>query len=428
MSRTLPLALTVLLSLSALPAEARAQDTPKPESPLTLLDARKGFETKIVREAKDPEPLVDPPEQLFLKVEYKTELGPMSAYLGQAPRGGGKHPAIIWITGGFPPGGIGSSAWERLSPENDQSAKQYRYEGLVMMYPALRGSFGNPGQQETLFGEVDDVLAAAAYLRQVPYVDPERIYLGGHSTGGTLALLVAAAGGPFKAAFSFGPTDEIAGYGPGVATFDPEDEKENRLRSPVHFLGGIRSETYVIEGAGGNTRALAALAAADKNDHVHVMGVEGADHFDVLAPVNELIAERIAKLGKDEKVALTEKDVQGRFDEAQAAQREAGDLEVLAAARRAGFDLTQPHTVEHHFYAWERAPLEAAAKAAQAAGFTTDEIGEYEDEDGDTYYALTASKQIVLRDLDAVFGASAACEGIGRKHGVIYDGWAASRE
>ena len=43
-------------------------------------------------------------------------------------------------------------------------------------------------------------------------------------------------------------------------------------------------------------------------------------------------------------------------------------------------------------------------------------------------HALTASKQIVLRDLDAVFGASAACEGIGRKHGVIYDGWAASRE
>jgi hypothetical protein len=121
----------------------------------SLLDARKGFTTKLSRTETDEEPLEPPPEGLFALVTYQTPIGEMSAYLGQAPEAGGKHPAIVWITGGFPPGGIDSDAWEAVSSENDQSAKAYRQAGLVMMYPTVRGSFGNPGKQETFYGEVD---------------------------------------------------------------------------------------------------------------------------------------------------------------------------------------------------------------------------------------------------------------------------------
>ena len=78
-----------------------------------------------------------------------------------------------------------------------------------MMYPSLRGGNNNPGHMESFFGEVDDVLAARALLAKLPYVDPERIYLGGHSTGGTLALLVAECSGAFRGVFAFGPV-----YGP----------------------------------------------------------------------------------------------------------------------------------------------------------------------------------------------------------------------
>jgi dienelactone hydrolase len=56
------------------------------------------------------------------------------------------------------------------------------------MQPALRGSNGNPGRNECLF---DVVIAAARFLRERPDVDPTGVYLGGHSTGGTLALLAA---------------------------------------------------------------------------------------------------------------------------------------------------------------------------------------------------------------------------------------------
>ena len=37
------------------------------------------------------------------------------------------------------------------------------------------------------------------FLAAQPYVDPARIYLGGHSTGGTLALLVAECSETFRA-------------------------------------------------------------------------------------------------------------------------------------------------------------------------------------------------------------------------------------
>ena len=53
------------------------------------------------------------------------------------------------------------------------------------------GRTRSPGRVEFCAGEVDDVLAAARFLATQPYVDTNRIYLGGHSTGGTLALLVS---------------------------------------------------------------------------------------------------------------------------------------------------------------------------------------------------------------------------------------------
>ena len=165
----------------------------------SLLEAREGFKTKIIKEVREAEYPLDPPKGTVSKIQYQTELGPMSAYISAKPEGNQKLPAIIWITGGFPAGGIGEYAWEPSSKSNDQSAKVYREKGIVMMYPSFRGADGNIGLQEGFYGEVNDVLSALEYIKKLDYVDNDNIYLGGHSTGGTLALLVAQATDEFKA-------------------------------------------------------------------------------------------------------------------------------------------------------------------------------------------------------------------------------------
>lgn len=258
----------------------------------SLIDARKGFQTLIVDKQSDNGPLPAPPIEIFETVKFETPLGKMSAYLSKPDDPTQKHPAIIWKFGGFG-NGIGETAWEQQPKNNDQSASVFREHGIVMMYPALRGGNDNPGFNECFFGEVDDILAAADYLAKQDFVDPDRIYLGGHSTGGTLVLLCAAASDQFRAVFAFGPVDNIRGYGADMLPFDTANRNELRLRNPVNWLHNINNPTFVIEGSNGNASSLRTLESNSRNPNLSFHVVPNADHFEALGPVNELLAKKI---------------------------------------------------------------------------------------------------------------------------------------
>ena len=214
-----------------------------------ILEARQGFTTKLLREERIGEAPEEPPTSSKLKlVQYPAPLGQNADYLSADPDDGKKHPAIIWLVGGFS-NSIGAIAWTPGPASNDQSASGFRDHGILMMYPSLRGGNTNPGHLETFLGEIDDVLAAAKYLASLDYVDPKRIYLGGHSTGGTLALLVAAASEDrFRAVFSLGPVEDVTGYGDDVLPFELSNPKEARLRAPQKWLKDIQCPTFVFEG------------------------------------------------------------------------------------------------------------------------------------------------------------------------------------
>ena len=113
------------------------------------------------------------------------------------------------------------------------------------MLPALRGCNENRGSREYFLGEVDDVLAALDFLARRPDVDPEQVYLGGHSTGATLALLTAASNPPIKGVFAFGPIDDVRRYLPTNIALDRASGMELELRSPVTFVGAISSQCSV---------------------------------------------------------------------------------------------------------------------------------------------------------------------------------------
>ncbi len=259
----------------------------------TLLEAKRGFQTQVVRQEDDREAVVAPPKGLFNLVEYKSPVGMLPAYLTPPTKDGKKHPAIIWITGGDS-NSIGE-AWGPDDPQNDQSARAFRQAGVVMLFPALRGGNTTTSRKESFFGEVDDVLAAADFLAKQPHVDPKRIFLGGHSTGGTLVLLVAESSNRFRAVFCFGPVSDVSGYGGQYLTCALTDQ-ELRLRSPGNWLHGIKSPTFVFEGdLEGNGEDLQAMQRSNSNPQVHFQLIRGYSHFSILAPMNQKLAQSVAQ-------------------------------------------------------------------------------------------------------------------------------------
>lgn len=282
-------------SRQAQPESAVAPQTQSKPQPVSLTSARRGFKTVLSPQKGVKTPLESAPPKIFRTVKYPAPSGAPAAYLSPDPGDGRKHPAIIWITGGDC-NSIGD-VWSPSPRGNDQTAAAYRKAGLVMMFPSLRGGNDNPGVKEGFLGEVDDVLAAVKFLEKQPYVDAKRIYLGGHSTGGTLALLVAECSNRFRAVFAFGPVGDVAGYGAdsGLLPFDINNEKEVELRSPGYWLDSIRSPVWVFEGDKGNIDALRAMRDISTNPKAHFMEVKGADHFSILAPTNEFIAGKILR-------------------------------------------------------------------------------------------------------------------------------------
>jgi acetyl esterase/lipase len=255
-----------------------------------LAESRAAFKTKIVMKP-DRTPAPDPPRDVLIKTHYRRGTAELVAY-ETPPQPGARRPAIVWITGGFR-WGIDAGLWKPAPRSNDQTAAALRRAGLVVMYPALRGFSGNPGKPECFLGEVDDILAAADHLAKRPDVDPARIYLGGHSTGGTLALLAAESTDRFRAVFAFGPVADPRVYGQDGCL--PEDKlpDEYALRMPAFWIREIVTPTLVIEGEHSDNVDAFPVLQRHASPAVTFAAIAGADHFTVLAPATEAIGRAI---------------------------------------------------------------------------------------------------------------------------------------
>jgi dienelactone hydrolase len=291
--RTALVAACLASAVVGLAACRKAAKVPAPAVGISLLEAREGFQTQLREKTRIGNPAPDPPANLFEMVHYPAPVGDLVAYVSKTPEPTKRLPAIIWLVGGFG-SGVSEVAWERGEEDNDQSARAFREAGIVLMLPSYRGGNTNPGYQEGFFGEVDDVLAAVEFLAKRPEVDPERIYLGGHSTGGTLALLVAASTDRFRAVFSFGPTASTSDYGQDYLPYDILQADETRLRAPIVFLNSITSPTFVFEGTNDPTNIDALREMKDvPHGAVRFHPVTGRTHFSVLAPMTKVIARKI---------------------------------------------------------------------------------------------------------------------------------------
>lgn len=277
--------------------------------PTTLAEARHGFQTQLTRQKQSGAPVIRPPAGVLDAVLYTSPAGELAAYISPSPGDGKKHPLIVWLAGGFS-NSISDFVWTPAQAENDQSASVFREQGVLVMYPSLRGGNQNPGVMEGFYGEVDDVIAAARSASALDYVDPQRIYLGGHSTGGTLALLTAESTDLFRAVFAFGPVEDMREYGQKNLPFKASDAKEGDLRAPIKWLRAIRSRTFVLEGTRGNIDSLKALAKAPHSSVISFHPISKADHFDLLQPISRLIAAKIkSDSGAETNIALSTEEL-----------------------------------------------------------------------------------------------------------------------
>lgn len=173
------------------------------------------------------------------------------------PAGRGPFPAYIHNHGSLTPKRASGPLW-RSAEELD---RRLASAGFVVLRPARRGYLGSQGTSTTYwverssrtaadvirgaYEEARDVQAAFEWLRAQPFVDPNRIAIGGHSVGGLVSVIAASKCAGVAAVVSV--NGGITWVRDGVQEGYPAvravwREEADRLRGPVLLLYGTRDE------------------------------------------------------------------------------------------------------------------------------------------------------------------------------------------
>jgi dipeptidyl aminopeptidase/acylaminoacyl peptidase len=168
-------------------------------------------------------------------------------------------PAIVYVHGG--PASQTVNSFNRL-------IQYMANQGYIVIAPNYRGStgYGKDFQHANLFdmggGDLQDVLAAADWIKKTGYVDPKKLILMGGSYGGYLTMMgvtkapdVWAAGVPIVPFVNW--FTEIEHEDPVLQQSDIAtmgDPKTNKAlfedRSPIFFVDKIKAPLFIL--AGGN--------------------------------------------------------------------------------------------------------------------------------------------------------------------------------
>jgi dienelactone hydrolase len=205
-------------------------------------EARSKFQTRLIRQGPAPQAWEQEfPPPGVVEIEYLSGGLRLKAWVDDVPAGVPAKPAVLFLHGGF---AFGEDDWEQARP--------FRDAGFITMLPKLRGENGLPGYYSMFYNEVDDILAAAEVLSKRPGVDPNHLYVAGHSVGGSMAMLAAMTSNKFRAAASFsGSPDQVswARGQPEIIPFDSSNQREFQMRSPLAFAASFKCPTRIYYGS-----------------------------------------------------------------------------------------------------------------------------------------------------------------------------------
>ncbi|MEO5814543.1 MAG: S9 family peptidase [Gemmatimonadaceae bacterium] len=197
------------------------------------------------------------------KITYPSADGfTISAYLYE-PRGlkpGEKAPGIVWVHGG--PTGQYSDTYQA-------QVQFFAQRGYAIILPNIRGSSGYGRAFEDAnndcWGRCDlkDVVAAADYLKQQPFVNAAKLGIHGISYGGCMTMsAIVNAPGVFQAAIP------ESGYGDWVKFHEWNDELQHtkllayefgpfpdsiavyKRNSPIYNVKRVTTPTFLVHGEG----------------------------------------------------------------------------------------------------------------------------------------------------------------------------------
>jgi dipeptidyl aminopeptidase/acylaminoacyl peptidase len=205
--------------------------------------ARQRFRTHLLKRgpAPDPaQPLEAPPGAR--QVGYRSGSLDLVAWISEDAGSGDSRPGLLFLHGG---NALWQGHWDLARP--------YVEAGYVAMMPAVRGENGLPGDFSGFYDETADVLAAAAVLSAQPSVDLARLYLAGHSVGGTLTMLAAMSTPLFRAAAAFSGNPDARAFFrrfPEDVRFDTADPAEFDMRSAACFAESFKCPMLLLHGNG----------------------------------------------------------------------------------------------------------------------------------------------------------------------------------
>ena len=187
------------------------------------------------------------PSMVPQSVEFPSGKLHLKAYLWK-PSGPGPYPVVLFNHGSG--GAVDQTAGMPITQAATVLAPFFLKHGYAFFYPFRRGhgpsasqapfiqdvlrreeeSRGKDARQHLQFvllttDQIDDVMAALAFLKTVPGIDSHRIAIAGHSFGGQLTLLAAERDKTVRAAVTFAAA---------AGSWERSPELRERLTSAIH--------------------------------------------------------------------------------------------------------------------------------------------------------------------------------------------------
>lgn len=203
---------------------------------------KKNYSTRLIVKVKSPQTFVKERLPVGVKeISYRSGDLVLKAWISLPFGKHEKNPAVVFLHGGF-----------SFSKEDWDAAQAFVSAGYILMMPMLRGENGGKGYFEMFGGEVDDAIAAGKYLASLDSVDPNRVFVSGHSVGASIAVLVSAMESPFKASAAFSAYPKLLDWIDDFAELAPFElslERERRIRDPYLYLSNFKIPIYLTSEA-----------------------------------------------------------------------------------------------------------------------------------------------------------------------------------